>query len=427
MNLHKVKNLAINALLILVSLTVSLAIVEISLRLFYPKYQYAAESIFDRSSIRIWERKPNTHYKRIHPDTGQSHTVYHNNLALRQHRNFTEQDIESSTNLGFFGDSFTENLRLPAQYSLTEPLDYLLNKRVPKFNVLNFGVDGYGTDQEYLYYRDAKYSHNLNYVFYIFCLNDLRNIYENNLFTLNDAQKLVFNSKPATPWWINILSRFHTTYLAIDIFKRLQSRELALDKTAIEERRTDIEQHYAKEDCVKRFHDQHADAIEPAFMKGEKTEDLEQSIRIFQALVRRWSNEVKSNGGKFYVILLPRENEHKARSIIANDINVIDLYVLFRNSTENYDYNDWRFKNDGHWNEAGNLLAAINLYRFMERDLDLPAISEDMLKQRLYTYYSSFDGWMPDEKYLERTVLPEKTKQDIKSKYLSLEMNNTGR
>jgi len=409
--------MAINTLLILVSLLVCFAVIEASLRVFYPKYQYAAESSFDRDSARIWARQANTHYERKHPDSRKPHTVYHNNIALRQHRNFTQQAIESATNLAFFGDSFTENLRLPVQYSLTEPLDYLLNKQAPGFNVLNFGVDGYGTDQSYLYYRDFRYSGDLDYVFYIFCLNDLRNIYENDLFTLNDAQELAYNNRAASPWWINILSRFHTTYLILDTVKRLQSRELGLDRRV-------IEQHYRQKNQEKRFHDQRADSIEPAFLKGEKTEDLENSIRIFQSLLRLWSEAVKSNGGKFYVVLLPMENEHKARSLIAGDIGVIDLYELFNDGIENYDYNDWSFKNDGHWNEAGNLLAATYLYRYMEGVLDLPAIPEDVLKRRLYTYYSSFAGWMPDEAFLEETALTTEEIRGIRSKYLNLEMDN---
>lgn len=415
---RKFKNLATNALFILVSLAISLAIVEASLRFFYPKYQYAAESSFNRDSARIWTRKANTHYKRKHPDSKQSHAVYHNNIALRQHRDFTEQDIESATNLAFFGDSYTENLRMPAQYSLTEPLDFMLNKNISPFNVLNLGVDGYGTDQSYIYYRNFEYSDNLDYVFYIFCMNDLRNIYENSLFTLDESKKLTQNKVTATPWWISILSRFHTTYLVFDITKKLQSLGMALDWNV-------IEQHYQKKSQRKRYHDQSADAIQSAFLRDEKNEDLDKAIAIFQSLLRQWSDDVKSHGGKFFVVLLPSEREHKATSLIAKDINVIDLYELFDNSIDNYDYNDWRFKKDDHWNEAGNMLATTYLYRFMEGELDFPTASKNTLEQWLYTYYSSFDGWMPDEKHLKKTTLSADEKRDIRSKYLDIELKNT--
>ena len=52
-----------------------------------------------------------------HPDTGVRHAVIHNNLALRQHRDFSEDDLVGAINVGVFGDSYTENLRLPSPYS----------------------------------------------------------------------------------------------------------------------------------------------------------------------------------------------------------------------------------------------------------------------------------------------------------------------
>ena len=131
----------------LVSFLFVFSVLEFALRIFYPKYEYAAESQYDRNSIRIWSRRANTRYYRRHPDTERIHAVYHNNLGLRQHRNFSSEDLRAATNLGFFGDSFAENQRLPSQYSFSEPLDYLLNRAGKAFNVLNFGVDGYGPDR----------------------------------------------------------------------------------------------------------------------------------------------------------------------------------------------------------------------------------------------------------------------------------------
>ena len=418
----KLLSLISNILLILASMAVGFALIEGSLRIFYPKYQYDADSSFEKDSARIWTNKANFHYVRKHPDSGLPHTVYYNNLALRQHRNFSGQDIKSAINLAFFGDSFTENLRIAAQYSLTEPLDYLLNKQGHRFNVLNLGVDGYGTDQEYLKYRDFVYSEDLDYVFYVFCENDLRNIYENNLFTLNEAQELVRNTRAATPWWIDVLSRLYTTYLILDVVNRFQSddKRMELDITA-------IEQHYQKKNHEKRFHDQRADAIDNAFVRGEKSADLDRSVRIFRLLLQLWSNDVKKNGGKFFVVLLPLTDEHKAKDLIPDGITVIDLYELFSNGMENYNYSDWSFKNDGHWNEAGNQLAATYLYRFMEEELKLGKIPDDKLKRELNTYYSSFDGWMPDEKYLEKSQVSAEEKQYIRSRYLGLEEKGEGR
>ncbi|MEM7393651.1 MAG: sulfatase, partial [Verrucomicrobiota bacterium] len=135
-------------LLSLLALAACGAALEIGLRLFYPRYRFAAESGFSRDAMRIMARQPDRRVRRAHPDTGERHWVMHNNLALRQHRNMTPEEIDGGVNLGFFGDSFTENVRLDAPYSFQESLDFLLNETgdSTRYNVLNLGVDGYGTD-----------------------------------------------------------------------------------------------------------------------------------------------------------------------------------------------------------------------------------------------------------------------------------------
>jgi hypothetical protein len=167
LNSSALKSAAVDLFLLLASVLFSFMVIEFILRTFYPKYEYAAKPSYERNASRIWSRRANSYHIYRHPDSGLSHSVYHNNLALRHHRNFKEDDIKTATNVALFGDSFVENLRLPVQYSLTEPLDYMLNLH-EKFNVLNFGVDGYGTDQSFLHYLEFPYLRNLDYVFYVF-------------------------------------------------------------------------------------------------------------------------------------------------------------------------------------------------------------------------------------------------------------------
>ena len=126
---RRMRNLFANVCLVVVSCVVGLALCEASLRLFYPKYRYLADAQFIRDAERIWSRAPHQRSYEIHPDTGSVHSLYHNSLALRQNRDFSAADLAAATNIGVFGDSFVENIRLPVQYSFTEPLDYLLNLR----------------------------------------------------------------------------------------------------------------------------------------------------------------------------------------------------------------------------------------------------------------------------------------------------------
>ena len=139
-------------LLLSASVLVTLGFAELGLRLFYPKYEQAAEAQFQPDSLRITTRPPNTRRNAHHPDTGREHPVVYNNNGMRQSRDFGIPELSGAVNVGIFGDSYVENLGLPSPYSFTEPLDYLLNLGDTRYNVLNFGQSGYGTGQSFISY-----------------------------------------------------------------------------------------------------------------------------------------------------------------------------------------------------------------------------------------------------------------------------------
>ena len=120
--------------LVVLSVLFTLGVAEIGLRLFYPKYEFAAEAQFNPDSLRITTRPPNTRRTMHHPDNGKRHLVIYNNHGMRQHRDFLDSVLEGAINVGFFGDSYLENGALPGPYSFTEPLDYLLNLSGRRFN-----------------------------------------------------------------------------------------------------------------------------------------------------------------------------------------------------------------------------------------------------------------------------------------------------
>ncbi len=373
--------------------------------------------------MRIWSTIENYRRMTRHPDSGLYHSYYWNNLGMRQHRDFSEADIESAINIGFFGDSFTENVRIESQYSFNEPLDYLLNLNQKPFNTLNLGVDGYGTGQSFLHYKSFRYAEKLDYVFYLFTDNDLRNIYETNLFYLDEEGKLARNEAIQPSWWIRFPSRMHIVYLLLDVGQRLPfvARKIFtnLEKKFLEWR---LEAEYNK-----RVHSPRADGIESDFEEGQiSNEDVENAVVIFQQLIHLWKESVEENGGKFYIVILPRLDEVRVTTILDDEFDVINLYDCFSEYVKDYQQREWRyqaqrFKRDGHWNEAGNQLATVCLYRFLEQEVGLPVLSDTALREAFFTYYSSFEGWMPDERWIKQVPVPPHVQEGIRDKYLALE------
>ena len=370
--------------LLLVACLVGLFLCEGSLRLFYPKYTPLAEARYRFDTLRIWARSPNDRADYLHPDTGSVHALHHNNLGLRQHRNFSAADLAAAINIGVFGDSFVENVRMDAPYSLTEPLDYLLNQRGRRFNVLNFGVDGYGPGQSLLHYEHFRYADALAHVFYVYCRNDPGNIGQQGLFHLDEAGRLVQQGAIRSSWWVTRMSRLHLPYLILDASGRLSSY--------VEERVRSAKLKYARLDRAWRE------------KRGKKPIFFKERFAVFRRLIRRWKQLVEHNGGQFYVVLLPQHNPAASPRVPAilqeEDIATISLYDCFgAYDTEHYrtPWSDspYRFKSDMHWNEAGNRLAALCLYRVLEEDMRLPTLAEETLRATLHRYYAAFEEWMP--------------------------------
>ena len=388
------KRILANTGLILASVFGAVVACELLLRFAFPKYEQLVAPVHRMSSSQRSMR---------HPDTGKYHSVRYNNLAkrLRRHRDIlasTRQKAEGEVHVGFFGDSFLANTLLPVQYSFTEPLDYLLNAAGrDRFNVLNFGVDGYGTEQSYLNYLDfteADHVDHLDYVFYLFCFNDIRDISNTDVFDVHG--KLTNEKENRVHFLLRPLFKFHVAYLALDICERLS---MSFD-----------------------------------FLNAGQ----EEAFSIFATVLRRWKVAVESAGGAFYVVLLPMDAEArgrwqndflKARRVIEQNVRAqtVDLLACAEERIPNFQYQSIKFRNDPHWNEAGNMLAAQCLYRFIESGMKLPRETEAVLADRLRIYYSAFrndGGQLPlaVEKFDAQSPVDIEVLTDIRRKYLELDL-----
>ncbi len=415
----RARSLALNCLCALLSLAAALAACEAALRLFHPRYHHAAEARREPDAQRIWKPPPNSHYRYPHPDTGRLHRVMHNNLGARQHRNFHPEDLEGAVNLAFFGDSFAENLRLPAQYSFEEVLDFLLNasaeadgRSAHRFNALNFGVDGYGTGQEYILYRDVRAKAPLHHVFYLFYGSDVGDVRRNGIHFLDESGRLVERLPPKTPLWVRALARVHLTYLAMDGWERLRREWL---------------ERFPFHGKTRGAGDAGEDSPGPP---SENVTDRD-AIRLWRAVVLRWQREVENSGAGFTVVSLPdtRHMQHALASL-PDSVETLSLWDCFRSTVSDPPPRHMlRFEEDEHWNEAANMVAAHCLYRFLEERLGLPPASDEALARERHRYYRAFaeapdwEGgrWMPEPPWALPGAPSASGGGAIVEKYLALE------
>ena len=393
-----------NALLAIASLAVGLAFAEGVLRLFHTGYEYMAEP--PRRDYR-------SVYKFRHPDTGTPHAAVYNNLGGRQHRNFTPQQLAEGVNIAFFGDSFTENLRVPAPYSFTEVLDFLLNAHpdaTSRFNVLNFGVADTGPGRQYIRYRTLAARQSLRHVFYVHCFNDMGDthraaqwgLWESGQRGADAAGHLVTRLRWETSPWVRALSGLHLTYLALDAYHRV--RGVVPGATT-------------------------ANGGDGAAEVGGRFDA--ETIAVFEAVLQRWRSEVEANGGTFHVVLLPRAKDGVwfERSESLASWEVVDLRACFAEAIPGYRYEDFRFRRDFHWNEAGNMVAAHCLYRQLEPVLGLARQPREALAQSRYAYYQAFqdssawegERFVPASRWaLPGSAAPPRQAHRIVARYLAM-------
>ena len=358
--------------LVLASCVVVLLLAEAGLRLIHPKYEHLAQATTVRDQGRFMP-EPGYRRGRRHPDTGEWHTILVNNLGLRQHRDFTAAALKSSVNIGFFGDSFTDNVNMAAEFSFTEPLDYLLNvereKAQPSFNVLNFGHGGWGTAQSMQRYEMSGLRGRVDHVYYVYFRND---VVENVTWGLSKGE----GYRP--PWRFRLDDRGQLERVeagrgrgfALALLSKLHLSYLALDATS------GLSEHVGW-----LWYDPPPGAF-----------------GVFRQLLRRFKEVVEADGARFRLVWLPLYIDPDVAAIVAEEgVESVSLMDCFAEHDPAHPRTDWlsspyRFKNDWHWNEAGNRLAAMCLHRFLERQLGLPPLSDEAVEVALGRYYSTFEA-----------------------------------
>src|SRR6266545_4382433 len=161
-------------LLIMVGLGFGLGLMEGTLRVFHltAPLQYEPNPWFG------WGHTPNGIAWR--KQEGREVQVQTNTQGLRDDSSHTYQKPEGTYRIIVLGDSFAEATQVPLERSFPKLLEAaLVNKEVPsesRVEVINAGTSGYGTDNEFLFFRTEGSKYNADLVLLEFCIcNDVRN------------------------------------------------------------------------------------------------------------------------------------------------------------------------------------------------------------------------------------------------------------
>lgn len=296
-----------------------------------------------------------TQYQR-HPDLDYDVEIVVSDFGTRDHHGMTLKQIEEFEGgiVGVFGDSFTENRRIDDEFTFTSLLNEALR---PDVTVLNFGVDGYGLDQSYVKYLDFEGRSELDHVFYVFFENDLRNIYENQLFDFSGIEISEPIPHKMSPF-ISVARKFHLSYLLIDSYARLRAN-LQSEAYSLASLNDKIRNRFRPDEFRsrdQRYHDEYADSITTDYLSDDPSASTIEWGSRFRRLLGAWRDESTELGQSFVILVTPDPSSTSlARKLFGGEFAAETVYLsdYFPEGYQNF-----RFRNDPHWNEKGNLRAA---------------------------------------------------------------------
>lgn len=308
-------------------------------------------------------------------------TITHNSQGFRM-----DHEVDTSKEIIVMnGDSFMYGNSIDDKKIMSSRLNEFIGKN---YEVINLGVKGYGTDQEYLRYLKEGAKYNPEIVVVLFFTNDFSN---NMDYASYNRPKPVF--RITVEGTLN-LTNFplknpseqisNETYHSFEKFMRSWSELYVLYKN----NRRNVQSFFfgqEKESYFKVRREGDFWSIENNYRPI-----MNKSLIVTTKLLRRYHDEVTSRGGKFLLVLLPNKLDisPKMQQQLGNqfsDINelffdhekpyrllenaareahipVLDLYPLFKEELPKKDL--YLIGND-HLNDYGHEVVAQEIYRVL--------------------------------------------------------------
>ena len=171
--MKRLKNIAVNVLLVILSLILGLFLIELGSRLLH-LHRFRAETFVQPHPELGWSHVPNK--EGYYTVEGNPIYVKINSKGLRD-REYNYEKRQGTFRILVLGDSFTEAFQVPLEESFPKLLEDRLNKTGGHFEVINAGFGGVGTDYELLFFEREGRKYRPDLVLLAFFANDVYDSY----------------------------------------------------------------------------------------------------------------------------------------------------------------------------------------------------------------------------------------------------------
>ena len=309
--------------------------------------------------------------------------------ALRD-RDYSMSKRGNTQRILLFGDSFAEGWGVEIERSVGRALENSLNQRsvVPQpCEVLNFGVAGFGTDQELLLFKQKGRRYDPDVVILLFYGNDLwNNISRRGIgaergekpYFRTASDRLVLDGVPVSknryweyregtlplPWSVRTERYFVENWHGFALLKKA----FAASEVSAGQQQTFYDGLYGTKRNFRHETSWELTAkLIEAFRAATKAEESEFVLVYVPSIVQiddddwQMKRELHQLVGDEFDLLKP--NRFLGEIATASGMNYLDLYPPFRSTSELRTL----YYRDSHWNAAGHALAATQIAEFLTR------------------------------------------------------------
>ncbi len=358
---NKTKLLLKNILLLIAVALITLAFLEVIVRIFFP--QNLDYTQFD--SILMYRHIPGFEVKYSRQEF--SNTIKFNSKGLRDYE-YSYGKPKGAYRILLLGSSFSQALQVQLNQTYENVLEKKLNENLGgKYEVINTAVGGWGTAQELFFLRTEGLKYKPDFILLDFSMRDITENAVSPLVSLDNGaiaehipvraslakKALLFCSR-----YSHLCSLVQTVLLS-DLSKKPNAKK-TVEKQGL---------------FYKNLSPESSKEIEKTFLLIKSVKDVADSNKIPLAMViiphreqvddSKFREYAKENSLDEKDVEYGKIQKLAAEFASKNKIEAFDMLPYFRQKNIN---NTFYFSIDGHWNVQGHELAAELLYGYLTKN-----------------------------------------------------------
>ena len=359
-----------NVVLLSITIIAPLIILEILLRIFFPQNL----NITRVDTEKIFELKPN-----IASVLRRQEFITHvkiNSQGLRD-KEYGLKKPDNTVRIAAVGDSFVFGFGVNLNETMVKILESKLNSGLSKksginYEVMNFGVSAYGTEQEYILIKNKVINYSPDIIILAFVSNDFKENVKFNLFDVkNDA--LIRNPPQKITSLLKLRNyiSWHSHLYSLVYFSIIDNQKLR--------------DFFIKAKLLNPPYKNPDTDFDSLIYLNSKNQDFDYAVNQTLFLLNTINNITKKNNVELAIFLVPTREQvdnNKMKDYINNNnlpfeklnttkvqeiiralqkenVIIIDPLDIFKKYNTN---NTFYYNIDGHWNTKGHQFAADVLY-----------------------------------------------------------------